>query len=146
MEVRPAYSPEEDIWFTDDGLTAKRLSELAVKLPEGDTIADYWPFGYGNVTAPRPPELVKVSLKEAEQITRAPTPRYRSPSAVMTSTGKKCFNWEDREAELTQLVRDGLTAEQIGNRFGISGNAVLGKIGRTPGLVLARATKGSGSV
>jgi hypothetical protein len=52
MIVEPAYSPEDNVWFLEDGTTARSLSELQRKLPHA-VIEGYYPKGY---TAERPKE------------------------------------------------------------------------------------------
>jgi hypothetical protein len=99
--VHPTYDPNDRLWFTDDGVTAKSLSSLQRKLP-GVVIEDYYPNGYGNIIKPRPPEVVKATLK---QVLGGSNPvRRRWPlSASVSDTGTETTVTTQQPAEVPPI-------------------------------------------
>lgn len=55
--------------------------------------------------------------------------------------GKSAFWTDDNMTTLRKLVAEGLSADRIANRMGVTRNVIIGKISRTPGLCLARSPK-----
>lgn len=55
--VHPSYCVAEKLWYTDEGITAKSLQILQLKLPDA-IIKDYYPEGYGLATAPKPKRVI----------------------------------------------------------------------------------------
>lgn len=47
MRVHPTFYIDSRLWETDDGVKAKSLAALALKLPEGTEIVGYHPKGFG---------------------------------------------------------------------------------------------------
>ena len=152
--ITPIFDPSDCVWYTEDGVTAKSLSQLQRKLGPEVQLEGYYPNGYSNVIRPRAPTVAKVTLpevvaqerslayvsatkegqaKDAEIAAREkPKRQYRRRDTFQEETSFERIDWKDpnNQNKLKDLVALKLTSSQIAFRLKCTRGAVIGACNR----------------
>jgi hypothetical protein len=155
MQVHPTYYLDTKRWETDDGVTAKSLQSLQIKLPKAK-IVDYYPDGFGYTVDPKPklppptpqkkldpPKYLQGELpfkeitwaRDVDIVDDKPAPKVPAvvkfvpirPPRQRAESAFPPVNWEEKEPELRRLAAQGLSAAKIAAQFNCSANAIIGR-------------------